>query len=583
MRALIFFLGLLISSATHATLVLQGSSERGFPEIEYDPIKPPLPTVNLGTAFPDPPNNGVITRTFRIINQAPLGSGKINLAAISSTPEFRITGLTPSISPGTSDTFQISYRPSSTEAVEGLITINTDSAAQPFYPFEVRGAGGRVEARFENGARDFISNRPGETNTPLFSNDTWFGAVPQGSAAVTKDYFLVNRGSLPIDFTFQDDSSQASGLFSRTPNSPLTLQPGARQTISVTMSTDTVASGAQYRIGASDLSTFFIGFTVEGTVTASPEIALLNIGSETPITGYNFGTVATEFGTRNRNLRIKNVGQAPLEITSIDFDSPDGDFSFNGLSPRTLAPGASDCFNVTFTPTFGRQTTATLSIVSNDPASPASYTFRGTASLPPQPEIRIENYLGEPGEGLRVTFGGGQGTTTIRINEVHEDLIIIRNTGDGRATFGDLTLSPGFQFTEPLPQTLEAGGELYRTLEYRPSTIGFVDLDLSLDIEELPSPVSESATRRFRVLPALRDDLQLKITEIEADQIRLTVAPTTLADSDNEYRLMKSGDLRTWEVAQPIVNLYTSQFAYLQIPRDANSVYFRIERVPASN
>jgi hypothetical protein len=143
MRALIFFLGLLISSATHATLVLQGSSERGFPEIEYDPIKPPLPTVNLGTAFPDPPNNGVITRTFRIINQAPLGSGKINLAAISSTPEFRITGLTLSISPGISDTFQISYRPSSTEAVEGLITINTDSAAQPFYPFEVRGGGGR--------------------------------------------------------------------------------------------------------------------------------------------------------------------------------------------------------------------------------------------------------------------------------------------------------------------------------------------------------------------------------------------------------------------------------------------------------
>jgi hypothetical protein len=550
MRPILPLLLILLSTPAFATLLLEGSQERGHPDIEYDPTKPPTATIGRGTAFPDPSENGVITRTFRISNLAPRGSNNIDLRVSSSTPEFTVTGLTRSLSPQFSDTFQISYSPSSTKAVDGLIVISTSSPSQPQYPFEVRGAGGRNEARFENAAGEVISNRPGETNTPLISNDTYFGSVPRGSAPVTKDYFLVNRGSLPIDFIFQN---RTSDIFSSAPNGPLSLHPGQRQTIIVTMDTDQVAPKSQFEIGASDAATFFISFTVAGEVTGAPEVSLQNRGSDTPITSANFGT--------------------------IEFLSNDQDFSLNGLSPRTLAPGESDAFSVTFTPTFGRQTMATLTLNSNAINDPVTFTFRGTASLPPLPAVRVWGYVGEPGEGTRVTFGGGRGTTTIRQDETFQELIVIRNTGNNRATFGALTLSPGFRLTEPLPQSLEAGGELYRTLEYRPERLGSIDLSLQLEVAELTNPVIETANRRLQVLPPLRNDLRLQITEVRADEILLTIEPTTL-DEQGSYRLMQSSDLRQWQVAQSPVNLFTTQFTFLQIPRDPNATYFRVERIP---
>jgi hypothetical protein len=76
---------------------------------------------------------------------------------------------------------------------------------------------------------------------------------------------------------------------------------------------------------------------------------------------------------------ITNTGTAPLQVTGITFtgaDSQDLLVASNGcLGP--IAPTANCTIGVDFAPQAQGARTATLSIASNDPASPASVTLSG--------------------------------------------------------------------------------------------------------------------------------------------------------------------------------------------------------------
>jgi hypothetical protein len=115
-----------------------------------------------------------------------------------------------------------------------------------------------------------------------------------------------------------------------------------------------------------------------GTSTTAPQQirvtpASLNLGS---------ATVGT---TVKGTVTVSNVGGSDLTISSISV--PGNPFTVSGLmTPSTIAPGASNSFNVTYSPTAPVTSSGSVRITSDDPQTPISFVSlsgTGTATTVP--------------------------------------------------------------------------------------------------------------------------------------------------------------------------------------------------------
>ena len=102
-----------------------------------------------------------------------------------------------------------------------------------------------------------------------------------------------------------------------------------------------------------------------GTATTAPQ----QIGL-TPATSLNIGSVTV--GTTAKGIvTISNVGGSNLTISSISASG--NPFTVSGLTtPSSIAPGASNSFNVTYSPTAPVTSTGSVTITSDDPLTPTS-------------------------------------------------------------------------------------------------------------------------------------------------------------------------------------------------------------------
>lgn len=98
------------------------------------------------------------------------------------------------------------------------------------------------------------------------------------------------------------------------------------------------------------------------------------------------GTQPLQTVSAPESQTITNTGTAPLEINGLTFsgsDSQDFFVTSNGCL-GAIAPAASCAITVTFAPQASGTRTATLSIASDDPASPASVPLSGAGGQLPQ-------------------------------------------------------------------------------------------------------------------------------------------------------------------------------------------------------
>lgn len=113
--------------------------------------------------------------------------------------------------------------------------------------------------------------------------------------------------------------------------------------------------------------------------------------SITPTT-FSFGNVTSGGGSSKAiPTTIKNVGQANLTVSGI-LISGTGAAAFStgfGVLPRTIAPGATYTFNITFTPAANQAYSATIKFTTNDPYSPHSYALSGTGVSNATPQIQL--------------------------------------------------------------------------------------------------------------------------------------------------------------------------------------------------
>jgi hypothetical protein len=166
----------------------------------------------------------------------------------------------------------------------------------------------------------------------------------------------------------------------------------------------------------------------------------------------NVGSLGTQA------VSVTNSGTANLVISTIT--STNNAFSVTGISlPATLTPNQSAAFSVVFAPTTAGNLSGTLSVNSNDTASPAIVALSGAGvALTRHLEVNPSN----------LTF------TNITVGDNSSQPFTITNTGDGTATISAITVS-GTGYTVSgfsLPLTLPAGQSANVNVVFEPPASG---------------------------------------------------------------------------------------------------------------
>jgi hypothetical protein len=237
--------------------------------------------------------------------------------------------------------------------------------------------------------------------------------------------------------------------------------------------------------------------TLTSNDPASPAtVALTGTGLNPPTVSVeaaqDFGTVTTG-QSQNETITVTNTGDEALNIrqAAIGGANP-GQFSIvsgqDNCSNNASVVGDGTCtIEVSYTPTSDGAKSATLSIPSNDPDSPATVSLTGTGSNPP-------TVSAEPAQDFgTVTTGQSQAQT-----------ITVTNTGDQVLNIGQASIAgtnPG-QFSIPAGQdncsgnqnVAANGGTCTIQVVFAPSSDGAKQAILTIPSNDPNSPASVALT-----------------------------------------------------------------------------------------
>ena len=209
------------------------------------------------------------------------------------------------------------------------------------------------------------------------------------------------------------------------------------------------AGGATYSVALS------------GTGTAPPRLLAATVSPST------LAFAPRSVGTRSPAVAVTvtNTGTSPLSILDIAIS---GDFGFDSACPvtTTLAPGASCDVNVTFAPLVTGLRGGTLTVTTNDPASPHTVALSGSGVILPTATLAIDP--------AAVDFG----TLTLGTTSAVQ-LVTISNTGNADALLSTSTNAPFALAAPPAGRTacgsaLVAGASCVVGLTFTPVVSGGV-------------------------------------------------------------------------------------------------------------
>ncbi|MBS1787857.1 MAG: choice-of-anchor D domain-containing protein [Acidobacteria bacterium] len=157
--------------------------------------------------------------------------------------------------------------------------------------------------------------------------------------------------------------------------------------------------------------------TLQGTTTPINVLIRAVVANDVPATSRidvpaSFGFSTSNVGiAQQQNLPVVNIGGAALTITSITSNNPQFTIVSPSL-PATIAAGAQSQIGVRFTPTGAGLQTGTLTIASNDPATPAINIalsgLGGSATVPSTvfitSDAAVSGSIASPPSGSKVLF-----------------------------------------------------------------------------------------------------------------------------------------------------------------------------------
>jgi len=220
------------------------------------------------------------------------------------------------------------------------------------------------------------------------------------------------------------------------------------------------------------VSFFFVGCATYNSHTPTPTPALVVSASS-----FNFNTVVVG-QSATRTLHLTNSGNAPLQISSISLSNKQ--FAISGPSfPRTVLPALGLDYTLAFTPTTPGNASASVTITSNAPNSPAAVSLAGVA------EKVVVALKVTP---TSISFGNENLQSTVTQN------VTLQNTGDVSITINGVTAAgSGFGYSGLSPGiSLSPNQQVTFQVWFRPQTSGIASGTVSILSANLTSPEAVS-------------------------------------------------------------------------------------------
>ena len=333
----------------------------------------PALAVNADLAFGAVGIGQTSTKIIQLFNVGATDLHIFSFNFTSGSTDFQLTSgpNTPvTIQPGEELDYTMRFLPTSAGNLSAVFSINSDDPNQPVYQL------------FPNGI--------GVAPKIAVSGDLNFGVVARGTKA-TRDIVVQNTGGAPLVIAASGvafiGSSDPSFSVLR-PSTPQTIAPGGSLVFTIQFAPlandpGTLKTGT-LRILSNDPTNPSVTLAATGT----PGVPRLNVTSSLA-----FGSLAVDDrtipNTADQKLVISNqsscslcdVSVSGLNITGVNA----GDFSLVGSPtlPVTISANNSLEFTIRFNPSGGGNRTATLSVVSNDPAnSNVLVSLSGVGLLP---------------------------------------------------------------------------------------------------------------------------------------------------------------------------------------------------------
>src|SRR5262245_8105768 len=302
-----------------------------------------------------------------------------------------------------------------------------------------------------------------------------FGGVLLGSST-NLTLAVGNTGNLNLSVTAISISG-AEFSFATTPPVPVTIPPGGIINYTVRFAPTSIGSKS---------GTVSIASTDPMTPTKVVSLSGTGLGAviSVSVPALDYGNVNV-LASADRSLSIGNDGNQILTVSSVGFSGTDASlFSIPATPPfpAAPAPGAFVTFTVRFSPTSAGSKTASLTLNSSDPVTPAKVvSMQGTgvgATISTTPPSIL-------------AFGDVHVATTADQN------VIITNAGGGTLSLASFSFSGAsagsFSLVSPptLPLDLGPSATLILTVRCAPATIGAKVATLSIASNDASTPAKQ--------------------------------------------------------------------------------------------
>lgn len=459
--------------------------------------------------------SGAVSQSIQILN-----GGETNLVVSAITfsgvdaSDFTVTTALPlTVTPNSSAQVQLAFAPSAIGARSGRATVISNDVQSSNVSLVLVG----------NGTSRTLALTPAAVA---------FGNVRAGRTA-SQDVTLTNSGTVALTVSNLSFSGDDAALFTRgTVALPLSLAPGASQTVSVTFSPTRVGNAtAALTVMSDDPTQANIVVPMAGR-GVSPSVALMPGSLE-------FGGQLVGKASAERTAELKNTGTSPLTVNTVSFAGPNSS-SFALVNapttPFTLAPGESRTLQVKLTASAIADQEAVLTVVSDDSTAPQAQVKLGGVGLSTVLAVS-PTHLDFGANKLPVVDSA---TKTLTLINLSGDPLVLNDAALSGANASD------FLFT-PVAGTLQPGRSMTVRVNYRTAaaanstaTMTFASKDPAVPAATV-SLAGKAVSKLFAVTPE-----SLDFGSVTAGQTSspLTVVLSNLGDQAVSVASIQSADPR---------------------------------------
>ena len=382
---------------------------------------------------------------------------------------------TPVIATGSSCTVSVTFAPKSTGVKNATLGIVSDDPTQLLVNASLSGTGTVSHISLNPTSKDF-------------------GNVKQNTNSSAQVVTISNTGtaSLNVSNISLSDTTHfglnLSGGSSPCGSSSPTVNAGSSCTVSVTFSPKSTGSkSASLNVVSDDPSTPTATVSLSGTGVASH--ITLNPTSK------DFGSIRQNSSSSSQMITISSSGTASLSVSNMSL-SDSTNFSINisgGTNPcnsfsPTIATGSSCTISVTFGPKSTGAKSSTLTITSDDPASPTStVSLLGTGIAS---SISLNPTSINFGSVRRNTSSSPQ---TVTLSNSSTASLNVSNIFLSSTTHYSLNLSGGSNPCGSTTPTIAVGSSCTVTVTFRPTSTGTKNATLNVASDDPAHPTATTS------------------------------------------------------------------------------------------